>query len=150
MKKELLTTNVDDAVCIFFAGHGLLDVDLNYFLASHDIDFKNPSQKGIPYAVLEDLLNDIPARKKLVLIDACHSGEIDKDEVVLVENNTENVENLQFRAVTSTTVKTVGLSSSFELMKELFTDIRKSSGAMIISSVEQRCFYLLCINRACQ
>ena len=128
LKKELLTTNVDDAVCIFFA------VDLNYFLASHDIDFKNPSQKGIPYAVLEDLLNDIPARKKLVLIDACHSGEIDKDEVVLVENNTENVENLQFRAVTSTTVKTVGLSSSFELMKELFTDIRKSSGAMIISS----------------
>lgn len=134
LKKELLTTNVDDAVCIFYAGHGLLDIELNYFLASHDIDFTNPSQKGIPYAVFENLLNDIPARKKLVLIDACHSGEIDKEEVVLVENNSENVENLQFRAVTSTTVKTVGLSSSFELMKELFTDIRKSSGAMIISS----------------
>ncbi|MCB9224044.1 MAG: caspase family protein [Crocinitomicaceae bacterium] len=136
IKKELKSTKVDDAICIFFAGHGILDINLDYYLASHDIDFKDPSKRGIPYDVFEDLLDNVPARKKLVMIDACHSGEIDKEEVALVENeNKDNQEeNITFRSVNSSTVKQIGLNNSFELMKELFNDIRKSSGAVIISS----------------
>jgi WD40 repeat protein len=136
MKKELMNTSVDDAVCVFFAGHGILDVELNYFLGSYDINFKEPNERGIAYEVFEDLLDDIPARKKLIMIDACHSGEIDKEEVELVEaesaNESEN--DISFRAVTSTSLKRVGLNNSFELMKELFNDVRKSSGTVIISS----------------
>jgi WD40 repeat protein len=135
LKTALAKTSVDDAVCIFYAGHGVLDQDLNYFLASHDMDFTNPAGKGIPYEVIEGLVSDIPARKKLILIDACHSGEIDKENVMLVENTSaQTQEDLTFRAITTTTVQQVGLTNSFELMKELFTDVRKSSGAMIISS----------------
>lgn len=132
--KALENTAVNDVVCVFFAGHGLLDADLNYFLASHDVNFENPSNGGIPYESLEDLLDGIPARNKLLLIDACHSGEIDKEEVALVENTQTAHEDVVFRAVGSNGLQQVGLSNSFELMKELFTDIRKSSGAMIISS----------------
>jgi WD40 repeat protein/uncharacterized caspase-like protein len=132
--ETLKSTKVDDVVCIFFAGHGLLDTDLNYFLASHDVRFDDPAKDGIPYESLEDLLDGIPARKKLMLIDACHSGEIDKEEVVLANNTETAHENVVFRAVGSSGLKQVGLHNSFELMKELFTDIRKSSGAMIISS----------------
>jgi uncharacterized caspase-like protein len=136
IKKELKSTNVNDAVCIFFAGHGILDVKLDYYLASYDIDFKDPSSNGIPYEVFEDLLDNVPARKKLIMIDACHSGEIDKEEVVMVENesNQEDNEEITFRSVNSTTLKQVGLNNSFELMKELFNDLKKSSGAVIISS----------------
>jgi WD40 repeat protein len=135
LKTELAKTSVDDAVCVFYAGHGVLDQDLNYFLASHEMDFTNPVEKGIPYEVIEGLVSDIPARKKLILIDACHSGEIDKESVMLVENTSvQTEEELTFRAITTTTVQQVGLTNSFELMKELFTDVRKSSGAMIISS----------------
>ena len=135
LKAVLAKTNVDDAVCIFYAGHGVLDKNLDYFLASYDMDFNNPADKGIPYETLEKLLGDIPARKKLLLLDACHSGEIDKEEVVLVENNNvESSGDLTFRAITNTTVQQVGLTNSFELMKELFTDVKKSWGTMIISS----------------
>lgn len=136
IKEELKNTHVDDAVCVFFAGHGILDVELNYYLASYDIDFKNPSERGIPYEAFENILDDIPARKKLIMIDACHSGEIDKDEVAMVdsENTTESDGDITFRAVNSTTLKTVGLNNSFELMKELFNDVRKSSGTVVISS----------------
>jgi uncharacterized caspase-like protein len=132
--EDLKKTNVEDVVCVFFAGHGLLDTDLNYFLASHDVRFDDPAKDGIPYESLEDLLDGIPARNKLMLIDACHSGEIDKDEVALANNTETAHENVVFRAVGSSGLKQVGLNNSFELMKELFTDIRKSSGAMIISS----------------
>lgn len=136
MKDDLMQTSVDDAVCVFFAGHGILDADLNYFLASYDIDFKQPATNGIPYEELENILDDIPARKKLIMIDACHSGEIDKDEVELVENegSNENNEDITFRAVSSTSLQRVGLNNSFELMRELFNDVKKSSGTVIISS----------------
>ena len=136
IKNELKKTNVDDAVCVFFAGHGVLDVELNYYLAAHDMDFKSPSEKGIPYEVFEDILDEIPARKKLIMIDACHSGEIDKDEVALIEeeNTTENDGDISFRAVTSTSLTRVGLNNSFELMKELFNDVKKNSGTVVISS----------------
>ncbi|MCG8577052.1 MAG: caspase family protein [Flavobacteriales bacterium] len=137
LKNKLKGSKEDDVVCLFFAGHGLLDEDLNYFLASYDVDFKDPAKGGIPYDLFEDLVDGIPARRKLVMIDACHSGEIDKEEVAWAEEDvtkeTEE-ENLTFRAVTTTGFKQVGLENSFELMRELFTDIRKSSGALIISS----------------
>src|SRR5690606_2009089 len=110
--------------------------ELNYYLASYDMDFKSPGEKGIPYEVFEDILDEIPARKKLILIDACHSGEIDKEEVALIEevHTTENDEDISFRAVTSTTLKRVGLNNSFQLMKELFNDVKKNSGTVVISS----------------
>jgi WD40 repeat protein len=136
IKSKLTETNVNDMVCVFYAGHGLLDADLNYFLASYNLNFKNPASKGIPYETLEDLLDGIPARRKLMLIDACHSGEIDKDEIVLVGNELANDgdEDLTFRAIQSEGAQQLGLSNTYELMLELFTDIRKTSGAVIISS----------------
>lgn len=137
IKEKLKESEEDDVVCLFFAGHGLLDQELNYFLAAHNVNFQNPEEGGIPYEAFEDLVDGIPARRKIVMIDACHSGEIDKEEVAWAENtqeNNETEENMDFRAVTTTGFKQVGLTNSFELMKELFTDIRKSSGALIISS----------------
>ena len=133
---DLNGTAVDDIVCVFYAGHGILDAEFNYYLASHQIDFTNPSEKGIPYELFESLLDDIPARRKLLMIDACHSGEIDKEELVVSNENADdsNDENITFRAINTGTTKNLGLSSSFELMKELFTDLRKSSGTLIISS----------------
>ena len=136
IKDDLNKTTVDDAVCLFFAGHGVLDVNFDYFLASHNINFKDPAKNGIPYELMEEIMDGIPARKKLIMIDACHSGEIDKEEVAMVEE-TETQEpdaDLSFRSVSSTTLQRVGLNNSFELMKELFTDIRKASGTVIISS----------------
>ena len=134
LRNELAKTKVNDVVCVFFAGHGLLDSELNYFLASYEVDFKDPANGGIPYELMEDLMDGIPARKKLMLLDACHSGEIDKDEVAMVETSEVVNEDIAFRAVGSSGLKQVGLNNSFELMKELFADIRKSSGTMIISS----------------
>ena len=134
LHQELQNTSVDDVVLLFFAGHGLLDADLNYFLAAHTVDFEDLGKGGIPYETMEDLLDGIPARKKLMLLDACHSGEIDKEEVAKVKETELSYGAVAFRAVGGTGLKQVGLNNSFELMKELFADIRKSSGSMIISS----------------
>ena len=81
------------------------------------------------------------ARKKLLLIDTCHSGEVDKEESELVVSNTSGegtVTSRSFRGVKVANKKgdgpSLGLQNSAELVQELFADLRRGSGAMVISS----------------
>lgn len=129
---------VNDVVMFFVAGHGVLDDEFNYYFASYDMNFSKPSQRGIPYEMIEQFLDGIKALKKLLFIDTCHSGELDKDEVEET-NDTEDTEqgDIIFRAAgrnVSLKENPLGLKSTNELMKSLFTDLRKGTGATIISS----------------
>lgn len=124
---------INDEVILFIAGHGVLDKELDYFFATYDMNFNNPSKKGIAYEDLEGLLDGIKPLKKVLLIDACHSGEIDKEEVVLAQNTTK-VAGVQFRAVGNTVKAKLGVQNTSELTKSLFTDLRKGTGATVISS----------------
>ena len=153
LKQQLSTTKVDDQVMVFIASHGLLDEKLDYYLAMHDVNFKKPSEKGLPYEDLEGLLDGIPARNKVLMIDACHSGEIDKQDRQEFKTNT-NAGTISARGFTKTNqekttttqeesddfnfdvadFKQVGLGNSFDLMKKMFADLRRNSGATVISA----------------
>src|SRR5690606_1989528 len=69
-----------------------------------------------------------------LLIDACHSGEIDKDEVELAEIEVEANNGLQFRVVGNSSSPKLGTQNTSELTKSLFSDLRKGTGATVISS----------------
>jgi uncharacterized caspase-like protein len=125
---------------MFIAGHGLLDEKLDYYIATADVDFNNPSARGVLYDDLEGLIDGIGARNKLMLIDACHSGEVDKFATAATDNATTNT-------VAANGVKSRGFKSrqsmspgSFELMQELFLDLRRGTGAAIISSASGKEF----------
>lgn len=137
IEHKLQSTHVDDVVIIFYAGHGLLDDSLDYYLATYNIDFNKPGINGLKYEDLDVLLDSIPARNKVLFIDACHSGEVDKEshQELITENIVEK--DVVFRGVKSrgnSTKSGIGFSNSFELMKELFSDIRKGTGAVVVSS----------------
>lgn len=135
LKRKLQTSTIDDVVILYLSGHGLVDRNLDYYLASHDVDFKNPSGKGIPYSQLEHLLDNIPARKKLILLDACHSGEIDKENIIQLQQENTTQGKVRFKSFdTRLASRQIGLQNSFELMKELFVDLRRGTGATVISS----------------
>jgi WD40 repeat protein len=133
VRETLIKSNENDEVIIFFAGHGVLDNQLDYYFATHDLDFNDPSSRGLRYEALENLLDGIGARKKLMLIDACHSGEIDKDETTLIASATK-APNVKSRGFKNAESKNTGLENSFELMQHLFADIRKGTGAAVIAS----------------
>lgn len=137
IKARLKETSIDDTVIISFSGHGLIDKDDRFYFAAHNIDFSNPQLNGISYEVIQDLLSDIPARKKLLLLDACHSGEIDltQDLKATVFANKNVTENILEGAKGSKVVKgNRGLNSSFELMQSLFYDMDRGNGAYVISA----------------
>ena len=134
--KDFMTeATEDDIVVLFVAGHGVLDDNLDYFFAPYDMDFSDPSKKGIPFTAFDDILENTKSRKKLMFIDACHSGEIDKNEVVktFVTDEEENKGDLIFRGA-GATIENLDEINSFELSKALFADMRLSNGATVISS----------------
>lgn len=135
VKTKLMMGKPDDVVMLMVSSHGLLDSELDYYIATNDVDFTNPSGRGLSYEALESILDGIPQRKKILFMDACHSGEVDKEEVQITQNTpTEDAGNLMFRSFPGTSIKKIGLENSFELMKGMFADLRRGSGATVISS----------------
>jgi WD40 repeat protein/uncharacterized caspase-like protein len=117
---------VDDIVVVFFAGHGLLDRDANFYFATVDTDFSAPSSRAITFQQLDMLLDGIPARHRLLLIDACHSGEMDPGAVG-TGNRASGAGKRGFGA-------SVRSSDSFQLLSSLFTDLRQNSGTSVIAA----------------
>ena len=144
IKTKLLQTEVNDKVIIAFSGHGLLSDSLDYYLSAFQTNFKKPETGGIPYDVMEDLLDSIPARKKLLLLDACHSGEVDKEDASMIKAETQTLakQNISVHTGTKGGIVTnlesaeskMGLQNSFDLMQTLFANVGKSTGATVISA----------------
>lgn len=136
LKSFVAQASIDDVVIIFIAGHGVLDEDLNYYYATHDIDFNDPSKLGMPYEEIEKLLDGIAAIKKVLFMDTCHSGEVDKEDIEIVAEADFENDDITFRNAGSNIRKkdAAGLKVSQELVKELFADVRRGTGATVISS----------------
>ena len=77
--KVARTATPQDTVILFLAGHGTMLGQRYYFIP---YEFKNQSatleedirQQGLPGDDLDDLLRTVPALKRLVIYDTCHSG----------------------------------------------------------------------------
>ncbi len=141
LKQKLLQTTVNDRVIISYSGHGLLSKSYDYYLSTYSVNFKTPEENGLPYEEFENLLDSIPARKKLMLIDACHSGEVDKEEFQQVKINKAVLDanhivskGAEISNTDDSGTKKLGLKNSFELMQNLFVNVGKSTGATIISA----------------
>lgn len=136
LKAFLSKASINDVVIVFIAGHGVLDDKLDYYFATHDMDFNNPGEKGISYLEIESLLDGLAAIKKVLFMDTCHSGEVDKEDVEVVAQTTFEEKDITFRTAGANVRKkeAVGLKVSQEMVKELFADVRRGTGATVISS----------------
>ena len=134
LKAFVAKAGINDVVIVFVAGHGVLDESFNYYFATHPMVFNNPKLKGLMYEDLESLLDGITAKKKILIMDTCHSGEIDKEDVFFSEEDETPDENVSFRSAGAVVeTKTTGISPS-KVMNELFNDLRRGTGATVISS----------------
>jgi len=137
-----MKATVEDEVVLYISGHGLLDDNLDFYFGTHDIDFDNPAARGMKYDDLENILDGIPARQKLLLMDACHSGEVDKGQLRVTDNQSLTLDKGQkgtlkrysYAAESADENRQLGMKTSFELMQELFTNLSKGSGSVVISA----------------
>ena len=131
----LAQSKPDDVVMVFVAGHGVLDENFDYYFGTHDMDFTDPANKGLAYEQLEGILDGIKANKKILIMDTCHSGEIDKEDVFFAANDDEKEEeeDIAFRAV-GPAVEEKSSATPSRLSGVLFNDLRRGTGSTVISS----------------
>ncbi|OSM04790.1 putative protein with WD40 repeat protein [Magnetofaba australis IT-1] len=138
-----------DQAILFFAGHGVLDDELDYWFGAHSLDPDNPAEAGIAYAEIPALLAQTRARNRLILIDSCHAGEVDPELDVLpdpdvLEAEEEEAEELagrglkrhlkRFAARSAGRVGRVGLGASFHAMQRLFSNLEADAGAVVLAA----------------
>lgn len=135
LKQRISNLSVNDVVILAVTGHGLLSDSLDFYYATHDVNFNKPTDRGLKYEELENLLNDIACRRKLLLIDACHSGALDKDE--LLQKNVlqkGNVKATNTRSTVRVKKNKLKLNNTFELMQNQFADLSSGNGTIVISA----------------
>jgi len=99
----------------------VLDKNLDYYYCTYDVDFQNPELRGVSYSELETLFDGIKAMRKILIMDTCHNGELDKDEVEEVENERIEMSDITFRNVNVSTVirERQGLKKTNQAVKEI-------------------------------
>lgn len=67
----------DDRVVVFFVGHGVVDSAGRGYLAPYDVNPDHLAETGYPMDRLGEVLSKrVQSHKKILLVDACHSGKI--------------------------------------------------------------------------
>jgi len=136
LKAQLLQSKPDDWVILFYAGHGIRDNQYKYFLSTYNTDFAKPQAAALPYEELEGILDSIPARNKVLLLDACNSGELDRESArQMVQSNTRLAPEPNARGAGPAVSEQVAENArSFDLMRTLFADLRSGTGASVLAS----------------
>ena len=150
VREFLKPATVDDSVVLFMAGHGLLDEKYDYYFGTTDMDFNNPVGRGIAFDDMDDILAELPSRKKSLLMDTCHAGELDADEkkVLAAADAAASGAPVQLASNKSVAVRSVGTrgmavkgiegakgkSEWYERISGMFVDLRRGSGSTILSS----------------
>lgn len=131
----LKSATVDDIVIAFFAGHGTLDGSRDYYFATVDHDFDAPAKRGLSYVDIEGLLERARSRRKLLLMDTCHSGELDQSDAPPASGGGGRaVRGNSARGLELQDPSTIRVSNSFRMLRELFSDLRRSTGTVVIAS----------------
>ena len=79
---DLTQVQPTDTVFLFYAGHGSIGTDGNYYLLTHDVKVSEHNGRkvkagtGISEAELLQKLKAIPAKRLFMVFNACHSGHI--------------------------------------------------------------------------
>jgi uncharacterized caspase-like protein len=67
----------DDTFVLFIAGHGTLDLSgegSRLYVMPSDAWLAEPADTGIPLLALEAAVADLPARRRVMVLDTCYSG----------------------------------------------------------------------------
>lgn len=124
----LAASRPGDTVVVLLAGHGAHAPDGTYCLLTHDCDPADLARTGLPFGEIEALIAAAPALRRLVLLDACESGERDGAAGPVVAAAASPGNSRGLRAIGT---KPKGLRREERFV---FNDLRRRTGAVVLSS----------------
>ncbi|MDH5657499.1 MAG: caspase family protein, partial [Spirochaetia bacterium] len=134
-KMFLKNAKENDTVILFLAGHGMYDRtgEAKYYFLTYESDLKNLSRKSIPFHEIEELIADNGARRKLVLLDTCESGEVEES---YWKESLKFANSRGFEVRKNKSAKTVKKKRRYLFNKNrfIYNDLLRRTGAVIFSS----------------
>lgn len=127
---------IDDVVIVYYSGQGILDKNYDYYLATHQTDFENPGGLSIAADSLEAWIESLKPLRKLLILDACYSGEVEPG-LLKAEPGPFPEGEIKFRDpgfARDTLPPGSGSFSVSRLTPGLFVDLRESSLYVIASA----------------
>lgn len=132
----------DDTFILFIAGHGMHDKDAEatYYYITSNADINNLKGTAVDFETIEDLLQGIPPRNKLFLMDACESGEIDEEDQgqMIASAKGVGIASRGFKSISSpsTVNNQPSAKRSYLYQKDryIYNDLVRRSGAIVFSS----------------
>jgi hypothetical protein len=112
LKKELVATmQPEDNLLMLWQGHASTrEKDGKYYFATSSHSGKDVYANAIPADLIEWLVDSIPTRNKLMIMNTCQSGNLDQNQ------------------------KYIDQQSLFEEMEETFEDMSDNTGTIVISA----------------
>jgi uncharacterized caspase-like protein len=69
--------NSKDTLVFYFSGHGVMDrLGKNHYLASSQIDPRDPGGIGFWFNELDQVIEDSISKRKVIMLDCCYSGAL--------------------------------------------------------------------------
>ncbi|MFO0556000.1 MAG: caspase family protein [Polyangiaceae bacterium] len=140
VRRTLSSTHADDVVVLFVSGHGtqIGDAEPRYVFLPATARVDDLEHSTFELGLFEDVLDGVPARNRLLLIDTCESGERDEGDE-LRDEAAAGAHGLRARSSRGVRrQRLAGKSRSSTVVGDpqrlVAGDLRKRSGAIIISS----------------
>ena len=142
-KDFLAQARPQDTVILFIAGHGVFTRDSatpDYFYIAYNTDVSDIEHTAIRFSEVEELLQGLPARQKLFLMDTCNSGEV--DPISYTRAAAEVAQGTQARAVRGISVVKLADTQKAAIPRTWLAekgrysqnDLIRRSGAIVFSS----------------
>lgn len=123
----------DDVVILFFAGHGQLeDRSLQFYFVPADGRKDDLEGTAVSYEAIEGLVDGVASRRKLILLDSCQSGLIDRYVPPPASGRGGGTLTVPVSDL-DPTVGT-GISEELSVMLESFTDLERGTGSSVIAA----------------
>lgn len=139
----------DDTFILFIAGHGTHDTDKDatYYYLTSNADPNNLTGTAADFETIEDLLQGIPPRNKLFLMDACESGEIDDEDqgLMIAAATGAGISSRGFKKTVAEIITAPSSANSevkiapkrsylYQKDRYIYNDLVRRSGAIVYSS----------------
>lgn len=130
----------DDVFVLFIAGHGLhaTDRDATYYFLPHATKLADLAGTAAPFELIEELLQGVPPRRKLFLMDTCESGESEAgaEQALIAAAGARGLGARSARGLLKPNAGPPAPRRPWLLQKDryLYNDLLRRSGAIVFSS----------------
>jgi MYXO-CTERM domain-containing protein len=140
-KARLSQARPEDVLVVQVAGHGMYDRDSEYYFLTHEVDLTRLAQTAAPFELIEELVQDVPPRQKLLLLDACNSGDRDPSTSSAGAPMASGARGIRSRGVRALWLDQEPQARAAERPPEfpdrdryIYADLLRRSGAVVFSS----------------